>query len=48
MWEEGVYIYGTPGVHNNFPFKYIHAYAWGYKLVFMDSDPLDFLGYSTK
>ena len=20
MWEEGVYIYDTPGVHNNFPF----------------------------
>ena len=19
MWEEGVRIYGTPGVHNNFP-----------------------------
>ena len=24
MWEEGAYIYGTPGVHNNFPFFYIY------------------------
>ena len=21
MWEEGACIYGTPGVHNNFPFS---------------------------
>ena len=21
MWEEGAHIYGTPGVHNNFPFR---------------------------
>ena len=22
MWEEGVRIYGTPGVYNNFPHSY--------------------------
>ena len=22
MWEEGAHIYGTPGVHNNFPCNY--------------------------
>ena len=39
MWDEGIYIYGTPGVSNNFPLngkynqhninilKYIHIYA---------------------
>ena len=21
MWEDEIYIYGTPGVHNNFPGK---------------------------
>ena len=27
MWEEGVRIYGTPGVRNNFPFNiYIYIY----------------------
>ena len=23
MWEEGARIYGTPGVHNNFPYDYM-------------------------
>ena len=25
MWEEGAHIYGTPGVHNNFPLKTVQT-----------------------
>ena len=31
MWEEGVRIYGTPGVHNNFPIKIY----WGMNLMLL-------------
>ena len=26
MWEDGARIYGTPGVHNNFPILYILSF----------------------
>ena len=28
MWEEGVRIYGTPGVHNNFPHMYTYVFLF--------------------
>ena len=31
MWEEGVRIYGTSGVHNNFPIKIY----WGMNLMLL-------------
>ena len=36
MWEEGVRIYGTPGVHNNFPDNKIFFQLNYLKFIYLD------------
>ena len=44
MWEEGVRIYGTPGVYNNFPQSegnYAEALQNYYEAMRLEIDPYD-------
>ena len=43
MWEEGVHIYGTPGVPNNFPFQPM-AFAPNDSSLSSNQDTNQFLG----
>ena len=38
MWEEGARIYGTPGVHNNFPSQRAREGGWWDKYSSKGSD----------